>query len=1516
MANSNKTSNTKTVVSENEVEPCLWNSSVYSKSYFEKLKSKRFGYYDKFSILAFLFFHWVRRWAYTLSREFYEPYKFPPLPLSDQLLKLQPIFDKHISDGILRYESYLVAKSQSNETKAKKPYKSIFLRAIVLTIGMRTLYVVIILIVVNILTMSIAFLVKRLVEILNDKSISLLQIFFFLLVVIFCQVFDTLIGQFCTFYLFRMICIIHYLSSFSLYQHLLCYRRKYFNNVNGSNLLNVCNQVLHSCSPDSECSKSPLYCQARRYKSKEIGPLILSTETNDVYYISMVYESLNYFVNFLSDFIYGVILLSKQVKANLWILYILVISIVFCMILFEILNAYIFRIVLYIRDHNVTKLNHIIYHIAPIKRLLYDDIAINIIAQNRNFELSLSFVHMLLTFLNFTLYTTCMNLSFYIVKRYFVKLIAQVNAVTDIDTAGFMTTFYILTRINTSMFSIPICIKIMGMGYVSLRRVDKFILDCSPNFYNTDNNYTGSPQTFSLIAETTNQIPNNSVVYYSDSTFSWVNSREDLLSKNYEPLLRNINFELKRGEMAIVTGSQGSGKSNFIKSILGDMTLVGGSMAVVPLHTSMPIFYASQDILLQQGTIRSNITFGYKFDEQIYNTVLKAVELEFDISTWEKGDLRVVSDNAHSLSGGQRVRMELARAVYAYLVFHKVNEEYNNSQCSFLMCLDASFHGLDPYISKTIFNNLFNVKTGLLVKDDLSVVLTTSKQTLETWLTLSDLSQIRNPPIYKIKHQTLKFYSNLHDIVKDKQVNNGNYTYLSATSSDPYYMSYLTKDMLSLCSSDATTRAGRMEVTGLLYSKSFKKYVDDEFGGVRISSPKIYLCPALWMFAIFISLSVGFNVLDNVKYILTTTLSDYITRKISQYKDGDSVDLFEIKTRSIFSLKTITIIVVIVIILSLLATVFISLSCIISSRKIHEYCISSLFKHSSSVIKIKNDLSQIMTYMIFDIPVVDDANVLYLTLFLFASVRCLATIFTLFYLAPISIPLVVLTLIIMFKYVFFQLVNSCKNIHMGYMETSERLNYIHERAISGSHIYRSFKRQFELINNGIEHRDYRSRSVFLSRSIQIWSTVIANWIFSVTILLATITTVLLDKFTTYKFEAGRFALTLSLFINAIRSIATFAMCYSMFEIYMCCVQRFQYFVPPGAKLKFDKCVNTHEEYLVHPVNKDVRDLNKNQLLKRRAIEYKANNRKFHCVRRLFHHPRISILDVGNYLSVEHSGVELNDVCVYITPNHEPESMILKHFTWSANRSEIIGIIGKTGAGKTTLLSVLQNTAENRTGKVLLDGKDLNDIPNFVLRQIIGVLPQLPFVFEGWTVRRFLDPRKLFSDDEIKDALKQCGLLEFINDLAGGKKLDTVIVGDEKVSFGKSFNGNEVQKDESNKSNPEVDTALSNSQLRTLSLARLVLYRYFYRLIIVDEPPEDDNATNVANDDLGVPIYELLQKYFSHCTIFVTAHNANVLKSCTSIWVIHHGCLSRICKSSDIAENVSIAKIIEQAIKHN
>ncbi|UVC50205.1 hypothetical protein MACK_004080 [Theileria orientalis] len=1511
----NKTSN-----SEEDPEPLFWESEVYRKSYFRNIKNKRFQYYNDSTIFKYLFYHWFNKWVSTINKHYVEPYKLHPLPVSDQILKLQPIFSKHVSDGLVRLDYYRCAKSHSRDTKAKKPYKSILLRALALTIWKRALCLIIGFIVVNLLSMSIAILVKKLLKIISDKSASFTKIFFLLFLIIGCEIIDGLVVNNLTFYLNRLLLIIHYLFFIGPLRHGLCHRRRFANNINGSNSLNVCNQVLHSCLPDSECSKNPLFCQALRYQNKDINSRIFNFEFIDSYYSSHFFDSLKYFIEFLTNFIYGIILMSFQIKIKIWVLYIVGLVTIILMIVIEILGAYIFKFVLQLTDDRITKTNDSIPSLSVIKNMFYDDIAINIITRSRNNELSILFLSLFLTFFNTALVSICVNLCFYIIQRYIVKSVNQVTVVTDIDTAGFMATFYIFLKIIYSMFLIPRAIKSIGLAYVSFRRLGKFIKDCSPNFYITDNKFTGSVKTSSNIVPITTQLPNDTVVYYRDATFTWVHTRDDLINKNYEPYLKNINFELKRGEMAIVTGSKGSGKSNFIKSMLGEMTLVGGSMAVVPLHTSMPIFYASQDIFLQQGTIRSNITFGHKFDEHLYNTVLKAVELEYDISTWEKGDLREVSDNAHTLSGGQRVRMELARAVYAYLVFHKVNKEYNNSKCSFLMCLDFPLQSLDPYVTKTIFNNLFNVKTGLLTKNDLSVVLASSKQTLEVCSNVPYLAELPNFPIYKIKNQTLNFISNIQNFTKvNKTINNEDYKYLSSKSNAPCEMKYLTNDMMSLCSSGFNTRLGRMELAIEKYGNSFSSYVREELSGVKFNSYKAYMTPALGLLIIYLLITIALMVIDNVKFILSTNLSDYITKNSNQCKDGKFVDLAEIKSQSRFSLNITTLLFSIIIILSFLSTVTISLFCNISSRKFHEYCINSIFTYSSSVLKINNQLNQVITYLSCDTCVTDHVTGLFFSLVTIYLIQTVTHIITLFYLVPISIPFFILALGIITKFVFMKFVMTSRNLALDYLEALAHVNTTSERAISGPSIYRSFKREHELSSNFTEDTDYFMRSIFTYRTLVTWSSILFNWIFYSTTLVVLVIPIILDRCTKYKMKVGYFGLALSLCMNVSKTFTKMTTTAVNFEQCLISLQRVRYFIPRGKTLKFSKFINTHEEHLVNPANRDVHDLDKKHLLRRRAIEFKADNKKFYGLRKLFFSPKLSIIDVGNYLPFEHSDVVFKDVYVYTTPDHNPEGILLYNFNASVHKSEIIGMVGRTGAGKTTVLSVLQNLVENRTGQVLLDGKELNDIPKVVLRQIIGVIPQLPFVFKGWTVRRFLDPRKLFSDSDINDALDKCGLLNFVNELQGGKKLDTVLVkGDLNPSTHNKLKTYEiVMNDESNNPGFVTDTLLSNTQLRTLSLARLVLYRHFYRIVLVDEPPEEDlvAGANGRQDDLGVPIYDLLQKYFSHCTTFVVAHDANVLKTCTSVWVIHESSLVKTCKTSEVSASDSISTIIEQNVKH-
>lgn len=74
---------------------------------------------------------------------------------------------------------------------------------------------------------------------------------------------------------------------------------------------------------------------------------------------------------------------------------------------------------------------------------------------------------------------------------------------------------------------------------------------------------------------------------------------------------------------------------------------------------------ATQDVWLEQATIRENIVFGVPYDEERFEQVVEACALNFDLATWEAREHTEIGERGISLSGGQKARVALARAVYS-----------------------------------------------------------------------------------------------------------------------------------------------------------------------------------------------------------------------------------------------------------------------------------------------------------------------------------------------------------------------------------------------------------------------------------------------------------------------------------------------------------------------------------------------------------------------------------------------------------------------------------------------------------------------------------------------------------------------------------------------------------------------------------------------------------------------------------------------------------------------------------
>lgn len=151
-------------------------------------------------------------------------------------------------------------------------------------------------------------------------------------------------------------------------------------------------------------------------------------------------------------------------------------------------------------------------------------------------------------------------------------------------------------------------------------------------------------------------------------------------------ILKDLNFDFPNNELSLICGSTGSGKTLMMLSLLGEAIVTKGSahcprQAVADIVSDdfvvsndidlkdwlLPyaLAYVSQTAWLQNASIRDNILFGLPYIESRYRETLYACALDKDLEIFEDGDETEIGEKGITLSGGQKARVSLARAVYS-----------------------------------------------------------------------------------------------------------------------------------------------------------------------------------------------------------------------------------------------------------------------------------------------------------------------------------------------------------------------------------------------------------------------------------------------------------------------------------------------------------------------------------------------------------------------------------------------------------------------------------------------------------------------------------------------------------------------------------------------------------------------------------------------------------------------------------------------------------------------------------
>lgn len=240
------------------------------------------------------------------------------------------------------------------------------------------------------------------------------------------------------------------------------------------------------------------------------------------------------------------------------------------------------------------------------------------------------------------------------------------------------------TMLESSLKELPNLITTLLNASIAMRRLETFMSEPDKE----EGAYNDTP----------------SEIEFRGASFAW--------PTNGKLVLEDLDLHFIPG-LTVICGKVGSGKTALLEAILGELNQVKGDCT---LPNEM-VGYCAQSPWLQNMSIQDNILFNFPLDKSRYNEVLDTCELIPDLANFAHGDKSHIGENGIGLSGGQKARVALARAVYCQ---------------SRILLLDDPLAALDHNTAQSIVRKLFR---GSLLKDR-TVILVTHR--VDLCLSLAD----------------------------------------------------------------------------------------------------------------------------------------------------------------------------------------------------------------------------------------------------------------------------------------------------------------------------------------------------------------------------------------------------------------------------------------------------------------------------------------------------------------------------------------------------------------------------------------------------------------------------------------------------------------------------------------------------------------------------------------------------------------------------------------------------------
>ncbi|KAL1496964.1 hypothetical protein ABEB36_008007 [Hypothenemus hampei] len=769
------------------------------------------------------------------------------------------------------------------------------------------------------------------------------------------------------------------------------------------------------------------------------------------------------------------------------------------------------------------------------------------------------------------------------------------------------------------------------------------------------------------------------------------------------PVLQDIHLIIPKGKLCAIIGPVGAGKSSILQLLLGELSPTVGT-----IHIGDSISYASQEPWLFAASVRKNILFGKPYISTLYKKIAEVCALKEDFKQFAYGDRTLVGERGVSLSGGQRARINLARAIY---------------RTADIYLLDDPLSAVDTHVGKHLFEECIlkylEGKTRILVthqlqylkKADIIVVLNEGR--IEAHGTFDELSA----------NDELTFTKLLAAAEEDDQIENDKDQQTTEKEQ------HLLKKRMSVFSNSESLK--EQTITDDQHEENISYEGATPF--------KDYLkSVGSWCFVIFVILLFIISMLactatdywvafwtnqEDMRYLadLNKTQSllfvSYLKEPLSSFTFRSTKisneDIFdEIITNgtshSIFktnvSIYIYTGITILMVFFTIIRVMFFFKMAMIASKNIHHKMFHCLLKAPMRFFDT-NPSGRILNRFSKDMGAIDEV----LPRVMMDSISIILVMVGIFINVLISNYFMIIAMVLL-GLVFMKLrtwyIASAKDIkHLEGIAKSPVFSHI-VSSITGLTTIRAAHAQGFLIKQFDEHQDVHTSSWFFTImcmvSFGLWLDIISViFIFIVTF---------------------GFILIAELGYGANGSLMGLAISQSLILTGM---------VQHGMRQTCE---------VINQLTSVERVLQYTKLENEGPFETPPNKR-----------PKDPFPKEGQ--------IEFRNMSLTYVHDEPP---VLKNLNLTITSGEKIGIVGRTGAGKSSLISALFNLAPIE-GQILIDDVDTKTLGLTDLRRNISIIPQEPVLFSA-SLRYNLDPFKELDDNRLWNVLEEVELKDLATTL--------------------------------------------------------------------------------------------------------------------------------------------------------